>query len=215
MNLPPPASSTLLADALAEALACDPSVVAVGWLEVERGQADWVHRDRALAAAEPESLEQARRLLHTPPPLAPVPLPAFGATLSLAPLTFAPGEMVAALTLDAPTEDTARALRAAASNVMRMRIATLLAAGISGREDLFPVTEMEFAELIKTLRALPESDLAGRLALGGFANRPVVVKQQSMRCQECVYFLPHRRWCDLPELPLPVEPDWYCRLWKM
>lgn len=215
MNLPPPPSSALLTTALREALACDPGVVAVGWLQVERGLGEWAHRDSALAAAGPECLAQARRLLRSPAPLAPVALPAFGATLSLAPLAFAPGERVAALTRHAPTEGTTRVLRMAASNVMRLRIDTLLAAGVAGREDRFPVTQTEFAELIKTLRALPDGDLGGRLAIGGFTNHPVVVNEQSMRCQECIYFLPNRRWCDLPELPLPVEPDWYCRLWKM
>ncbi len=32
---------------------------------------------------------------------------------------------------------------------------------------------------------------------------------------ECIYYLPHRKWCDLPELPVPVEPQWWCRLWKL
>ena len=30
-----------------------------------------------------------------------------------------------------------------------------------------------------------------------------------------VYYHPHRKWCDLPELPIPVEPHWWCRLWKL
>jgi len=30
-----------------------------------------------------------------------------------------------------------------------------------------------------------------------------------MRCQECMYYLVHRKWCDLPELAVPVEADWY------
>jgi len=28
-------------------------------------------------------------------------------------------------------------------------------------------------------------------------------------------YLPNAKWCDLPELPIPVEPDWWCRLWKI
>lgn len=214
MTLPPP-SPAALERALGDALALDPAVAAVGWLQLERSQAHWVYRDRAVAAAEAECLAQARRLAGMPAPLAPVVLSQVNATLSLSPLAFAPGEMAAALTPAAPTEDTVRALRAVADNVLRIRIAMLLAAGIPGREDRFPATDVEFTDLIRILRALPERDLAGRLALGGFADRPVVLKQQTMRCQECIYYLPHRRWCDLPELPLPVEPDWYCRLWKM
>jgi hypothetical protein len=25
----------------------------------------------------------------------------------------------------------------------------------------------------------------------------------------------HRRFCELPELMLPVEPQWSCRLWRI
>lgn len=31
----------------------------------------------------------------------------------------------------------------------------------------------------------------------------------------CMYFLVHRKWCDLPELSVPVEPEWWCRLWRI
>ena len=55
--------------------------------------------------------------------------------------------------------------------------------------------------------------LKGRLVIGGFLNRPNGPLEA--RCQECIYFLVHRKWCDLPELSVPVEPDWWCRLWKI
>jgi hypothetical protein len=31
---------------------------------------------------------------------------------------------------------------------------------------------------------------------------------------ECMYFVVHRKWCELPELAWPVEPEWWCRLWR-
>jgi hypothetical protein len=30
-----------------------------------------------------------------------------------------------------------------------------------------------------------------------------------------MYYLIRRRHCALPELDLPVEPDWSCRLWRI
>jgi hypothetical protein len=30
-----------------------------------------------------------------------------------------------------------------------------------------------------------------------------------------MYFLVHRKWCDLPELSVPVEAEWWCRLWRI
>ena len=39
--------------------------------------------------------------------------------------------------------------------------------------------------------------------------------KDQMRCQECMYYLVNKRWCDLPELDLPAEPDWWCRLWRI
>jgi hypothetical protein len=77
----------------------------------------------------------------------------------------------------------------------------------------FPETEKEFAGIIAELRLLDATDLKGRLVIGGFLNRPY--GPDKLRCMECINFLVNRKWCDLPELALPVEPDWYCRLWRI
>ena len=60
---------------------------------------------------------------------------------------------------------------------------------------------------------LEPGDLKSKLVIGGFVDHPYGPEKQ--RCMECMYYLVHRRWCDLPELAVPVEPDWWCRLWRI
>jgi hypothetical protein len=92
-------------------------------------------------------------------------------------------------------------------------IADMLAADLATEVEPFPATEKEFAEILVRLRALDPSALRGKLVIGGFLDHPY--GPDRLRCMECIYFLVNRRWCDLPELLVPVEPDWYCRLWRM
>lgn len=99
--------------------------------------------------------------------------------------------------------------------VVRLWVDGLLSYGIPSTMSPFPQTQREFLEIVENLRGLDENDLLGRLDIGGFANYTVGDGQDMQRCMECIYYLPNRRWCDLPELPLPVEPDWWCRLWKI
>ncbi len=77
----------------------------------------------------------------------------------------------------------------------------------------FPETEKEFSQIVGELRALNPADLKGKLVVGGFLNRPY--GDERLRCMECINFLVNRKWCDLPELALPVKPDWFCRLWRI
>ena len=93
------------------------------------------------------------------------------------------------------------------------RIKDKLASGLETQTEPFPETAAEFAKILDQLRELDEDDLEGRLVIGGFTDHPYGPDQ--MRCQECIYFLVHRKWCDLPELSVPVEPEWWCRLWKI
>lgn len=96
---------------------------------------------------------------------------------------------------------------------MLAKIAGLLGDGLKTQVEPFPETEREFAELLAELRQLDPHDLEGKLVVGGFLDHPYGPDQQ--RCMECMYFLVHREWCDLPELAVPVKADWWCRLWRI
>jgi hypothetical protein len=98
-------------------------------------------------------------------------------------------------------------------NGLRQRIEHLLGSGLRTQTDPFPETEKEFNLLLTKLRELPAQSLEQKLVISGFTDKPFGPDQ--MRCQECMYYLVHRKWCDLPELSVPVEPDWWCRLWRI
>jgi hypothetical protein len=85
--------------------------------------------------------------------------------------------------------------------------------GLLTQTEPFPKTEKEFAEILDQLRALGDDDVESCLVVSGFVNHPYGPEQQ--RCQECIYYLVHRKWCDIPEVSLPCKPDWWCRLWRI
>jgi hypothetical protein len=100
-----------------------------------------------------------------------------------------------------------------AHNALLQRIERLLAEGLETQTEPFPETDREFGKILDELRALDPADLEGKLKISGFVDQPYGEDRQ--RCQECMYYLVHRKWCDLPELAVPVEPDWWCRLWRI
>jgi hypothetical protein len=93
------------------------------------------------------------------------------------------------------------------------RIAEMLEAGLVTQLEPFPETEKEFAVIVNELRALDPADLKGKLVISGFLDRPY--GPDKMRCMECINFLVNKKWCNLPELEVPVKPEWYCRLWRI
>ena len=92
-------------------------------------------------------------------------------------------------------------------------IEDLLNEGLVTKVEPFPETDREFAAILDELRGLSPDQLREKLVISGWLLRPW--GPDAMRCQECMYFLVHKRWCDLPELSLPAEPEWYCRLWRI
>lgn len=96
---------------------------------------------------------------------------------------------------------------------VRAAITQMLRDGLQTQTEPFPETDKEFAMLLTELRHTPRDELRQKLVIAGFVDKPYGPEQQ--RCMECMYFLVHRKWCDLPELAVPVEPDWWCRLWRI
>jgi hypothetical protein len=92
-------------------------------------------------------------------------------------------------------------------------ISDLMTEGLETEVEPFPETSREFAALLDKLRPLSADELRAKLVISGWLLKPY--GEDQMRCQECMYYLVHKRWCDLPELNLPAEPDWWCRLWRI
>ncbi|MFC4252996.1 hypothetical protein [Sinimarinibacterium flocculans] len=96
---------------------------------------------------------------------------------------------------------------------LRTKIGEMLRSGLKTKTEPFPENDAAFSRLLVELRELAPDDLEGKLVLSGFTDKPY--GEDQMRCQECMYYLVHRRWCDLPELAVPVESNWWCRLWRI
>ena len=69
------------------------------------------------------------------------------------------------------------------------------------------------------LEDLNTDDVEGRLRVAGFMAGPYVASDDAddieQACATCMYFERHRKFCALPELMLPVEPEWSCILWRI
>jgi len=85
--------------------------------------------------------------------------------------------------------------------------------GLTTEVEPFPETDREFGALLDELRPLSADQLREKLVISGWLLQPY--GEDQMRCQECMYYLVHKRWCDLPELDLPAKPEWWCRLWRI
>lgn len=75
---------------------------------------------------------------------------------------------------------------------------------------------MEFdptQEIVDRVRTAP--DMKSKTDIAGLLHVPVERDGLQMACDNCIYFLARRSWCDLPELNIPVDPEWYCKLWRV
>lgn len=98
---------------------------------------------------------------------------------------------------------------------LRRQIAELLAGGLE--TEVFPRAETSdmVNEFTSRLRAEAGDNLEKKLKIGGFTDYMIEVDDIEQPCETCMYYLVHRKYCELPELDLPVEAEWSCRLWRI
>jgi hypothetical protein len=81
-----------------------------------------------------------------------------------------------------------------------------------GRQE-FSVSDPASQAIVDRLRAA--AGMKERAVIAELAHAPVESDGISRSCENCIYFLARRSWCDLPELDIPVDPEWYCALWRV
>jgi len=97
---------------------------------------------------------------------------------------------------------------------VREEIRGLLAGGL--QTEVFPRADThEEAQSISQRLRTAGGGLKDKLVIGGFTLAPVEHDGVKQPCKTCMYYLTHRRFCVLPGLGVPVEPEWSCRLWRI
>ena len=96
----------------------------------------------------------------------------------------------------------------------RRRIWSLLSSGLETKVHPRADTHEQVQALVARLRA-EGRDLKSKLVIAGFTLQPVAHNEIEQACASCMYFAIRRRHCVLPELDVPVEPQWSCRLWRI
>lgn len=109
----------------------------------------------------------------------------------------------------------ASAPNAAADAALRAEIAARLGAGLETEAWPRAETSEQINRIVARLQNEAADDLTAKLVIAGVTDRTVEAEGIEQPCETCMYYLVHRRFCELPELMLPVEPHWSCRLWRI
>ena len=98
---------------------------------------------------------------------------------------------------------------------LREDIGGRLAAGLMTEAWPRAETAEDVNAIVARLQKDAGDDLEAKLVVAGFTDHVVEADEIEQPCETCMYYLVHRRFCELPELMLPVEPTWSCRLWRI
>lgn len=97
----------------------------------------------------------------------------------------------------------------------RAEIAKLLSEGLKTEAWPRAETSEDVNEIVNRLQVEAGDNLEKKLVISGFTDYTVEADDIEQPCETCMYYKVHAKFCDLPELMLPVEPEWSCRLWRI
>ena len=101
---------------------------------------------------------------------------------------------------------------------LRVRLAELLRSGIETRWQERAYIQAEIRVRVEQLQALDPADYVMKLKVAGFTAqpyRPADEPDLEQSCATCMYYARHGQFCELPELNMPVLPEWSCVLWRI
>ena len=101
--------------------------------------------------------------------------------------------------------------------ILRAQLEDMLRDGLQTEWRERAATSELVNDVVGRLREVPAGDHAGRMRIAGFTMLPYAVEGEDIAqaCETCMYYAIHRHFCELPELMLPVKPQWSCRLWRV
>ena len=99
-------------------------------------------------------------------------------------------------------------------DAVRDEIRTILQDGLHTEAYPRADTHEQVQDIIRRLRA-SDGSLKSKLVIGGVTLETIEHEGIEQPCETCMYYLVHRKFCELPELDIPVEPEWSCRLWRI
>jgi len=97
----------------------------------------------------------------------------------------------------------------------RAQIAEMLAAGLETEVWPRAETSEDVNAIVARLRGEAGEDLEKKVVIAGFTDHTIEADGIEQPCETCMYYKVHAKFCELPELMLPVEPEWSCRLWRI
>lgn len=98
---------------------------------------------------------------------------------------------------------------------IRKELGAMLADGLETEWEDRAYTSEQVNTIVARLQRIAPDDHKQKLIVGGFTNYSYGNEGISQDCATCMYYLKHRRFCELPELNVPVEPEWSCVLWRI
>ncbi len=113
-------------------------------------------------------------------------------------------------------ETTVSPEQAAADDALRARLREMLENGLETEVEPRAYDDQTIQAIVARLQERPHDDYENKLKIAGFTLQPWQGEDDiEEACETCMYYVVHRRFCELPELMLPVEPEWSCRLWRI
>ena len=97
----------------------------------------------------------------------------------------------------------------------RATIAEMLASGLETEVWPRAGTSEEVNEIVARLQVEAGQDLEKKLVIAGFTDHTIEADEIEQPCETCMYYKVHAKFCELPELMVPVEPEGSCRLWRI